>query len=275
MDFPEIDPAVPAEHDFTVGQMVFKADGSPKPVNITPKTLRSSGAITVFYEGDTGTTYEKTETPPSDPGDYIVTYNVAEALPYYTAATGLSAGDLMIEGITDPFFTVDFIATAWNGNGYAPRTVNHDGRTWSVAGVVNTDANDRSVTGDRSLRLRGNNAADNVGGANGLNHLELTSWVKGIKSIEFNYASYSTHSNGVLIVYIQKQGESTWTEIGRTTGCPAWLTGGWQLFKKGSGADPITNDNGNVRFRIEKVYGTSTSNAGSVNIDDVTIVTWE
>jgi hypothetical protein len=52
-------------------------------VSISPKAGKSTGAITIFYEGST--------TVPSSAGAYIVTFNVASAN-FWNAATGLSAG---------------------------------------------------------------------------------------------------------------------------------------------------------------------------------------
>jgi len=86
----------PVAEDFTVtGLQGNIANGGPKAVTVTPKTGKSPGAITVYYNGSAAA--------PSAVGDYGVTFDVAAA-EGWNAAVGLSAGTLEIDSapIDDP-----------------------------------------------------------------------------------------------------------------------------------------------------------------------------
>jgi len=78
----------PAAADYNIGNLSQTA-GSVSAITITPKTGKSGGAVTIYYQGTGGTTYAKSTTLPTAGGTYIVTFDVA-------AASGLSAGTLTI-----------------------------------------------------------------------------------------------------------------------------------------------------------------------------------
>jgi hypothetical protein len=83
-----INPETPVADDYDIsGASTYTYDGSPKSVTISPKTDKSQGNITVYYNG--------VETVPTDAGTYTITFNVA-AVYGWNAATGLSAGTLII-----------------------------------------------------------------------------------------------------------------------------------------------------------------------------------
>jgi hypothetical protein len=69
--------------------------GSVSAVTVTPKSGKSAGTRTVYYEGTEDTTYTKSETLPSVVGTYAVTFDVA-AVTGWNAASGLVAGTLVI-----------------------------------------------------------------------------------------------------------------------------------------------------------------------------------
>jgi hypothetical protein len=77
----------PAAEDFTVSGLSHIFDGSPKTVTITPNHGKSTGAITIYYQGS--------QTAPSAIGSYPVTFDVAAA-GGWSAKTGLSAGTMEI-----------------------------------------------------------------------------------------------------------------------------------------------------------------------------------
>ena len=79
-------------------------DGSAKIVTVTAKPDKSTGTVTVYYEGTGSTTYPKNTIPPSAAGTYAVTFDVA-AKDDWNAASGLSAGTLTIEEV---YYTVLF-----------------------------------------------------------------------------------------------------------------------------------------------------------------------
>ncbi|MDR2941083.1 MAG: hypothetical protein LBV17_00630 [Treponema sp.] len=253
-----VDP-VPA--DFYISGLQVIADGNAKAVSITPKAGKSTGIITIWYEGIGGTSYAKSTTAPSAGGKYAVTFDVASSAGF-NAVNGLAAGTLVIEEFNGQFILIDFEDAVWDGNGYTQRPVSWGGYEWAVSGVVSaTDDNDRKE-GGKSIRFRGGNANDS---GNNTNRVELTNYLtSGIKSIYFDYGSYSSHSGGVIIVSYQKEGGS-WVEAGRTDAIPSWTAGGNALLK----ASYNLNVTGKVRFKIEKLFVGSGSI--SANVDNIII----
>ena len=82
-----VPPEDPIADDFDIIGLEHIWDGSHKEVTITPKEGKSTGQITVFYDGITDL--------PSAIGLYPVTFNVAETQGF-NSAVGLSAGILEI-----------------------------------------------------------------------------------------------------------------------------------------------------------------------------------
>ena len=99
----------PAAADFDFGNLT-QMEGSVTAVTISPKASKSSGAITIYYEGTGDTTYEKSTTLPTVVGTYSVTFDVA-AVTGWKAASGLSAGTLTIEAL--PVFNSISELQAW------------------------------------------------------------------------------------------------------------------------------------------------------------------
>lgn len=91
----------PAASDFDIGNLTQTA-GSVVPVTVTPKAGKSTGAITIFYNGST--------TLPVAVGTYAVTFNVAAATGW-NAATGLAGGILTINPATTDTFDTSFTVT--------------------------------------------------------------------------------------------------------------------------------------------------------------------
>jgi len=79
----------PVATDFNFSNMTQTA-GSVTAVIITPKTGKTSGTITIFYNGSS--------TIPQTAGSYPVTFNVYSA-PGWNAASGLSAGTLTVNAV--------------------------------------------------------------------------------------------------------------------------------------------------------------------------------
>jgi len=254
----------PIASDFNIGGLSAIYDGDTKPVSITPKVGKSQGDITIYYEGIDGTSYAKSTSAPSDGGKYAVTFDVAVS-EGFNAAIGLSAGTLEITIIADTFILVDFEDSAWDSGSYTRRTVNWGGYEWTVSGVVSTtDANDRKE-GNRSVRFRGGGANDT---GDNTNRVELMDYLTGgIKSISFDYASYSSHSGGTIIVSYQIEGED-WVEVDRVTNIPTWTNGGSKMLN----AKFDMNQTGKVRFKIEKLFVGSGSI--SANVDNIVITTY-
>jgi len=96
-----IEKVTPVAADFNIsGIGTFPYDGNPKTVTVTPKEGKSSGTVTVKYNG--GTT-----APSAGAIAYTVTFDV-EATTNFNAVTGLSAGILTItQAVTLNSVTVD------------------------------------------------------------------------------------------------------------------------------------------------------------------------
>jgi len=93
--------ATPIAADFDVGNLTQTA-GSVTEVTIRPKTGKSQGAITIYYNGSTAI--------PQTAGTYTITFDVAAATGW-NAASGLSAETLEITLPSDSsiFFAVEQI----------------------------------------------------------------------------------------------------------------------------------------------------------------------
>jgi len=84
----ENDLQIPVVEDYNIiGIGTFTYDGNPRIVSVTPKEGKSPGLVTVKYNGDT--------TPPSEVGEYTITFDVAAA-PGWDAIIGLPGGTLVI-----------------------------------------------------------------------------------------------------------------------------------------------------------------------------------
>jgi predicted phosphodiesterase len=90
------DDQTPEVGDYDINAIWTQTAGSVTPVTITPKDGKSTGVVTVYYQGIDDTEYEKSETPPTLAGTYAVTFDVA-AVTGWNPASSLSAGTLIIE----------------------------------------------------------------------------------------------------------------------------------------------------------------------------------
>ena len=91
--------------DFSTAQTY---DGTPKAVTVQTKDVIGMGAVKVYYEGSYGTTYTRSETAPTNAGNYKVILAVAEGTNY--RAKEIQAGtltidkaDLTVEDVTEFF----------------------------------------------------------------------------------------------------------------------------------------------------------------------------
>jgi hypothetical protein len=271
----------PVASDFIITGLSAVYDGKPKTVSIKPKTGKSQGAITVYYDGiSTGA--------PSEAGKYDVTFDVAEA-EGFNEAKDLKAGTLAISikipGVTEdadnteetdedftekpaeepiePLSLIDFEDSVWTVGNYTKRAIKWKGYEWTVIGIISASGTNDRKEGKRSLRLRGSNTAD-IG--DNTNRIELMDYLKdGIKSISFDYASYGNHKGGTIILFYQKEEDEDWIEAGRVTNVPPWNEEDGKMLK----AEFNVNVTGKTRFKIEKLYVGSGSI--SVNVDNIVI----
>jgi len=85
----------PAAGDYEVTGNLFQTVGNTESITVEAKAGKSSGAVSVYYRGIQGTTYNKSTTNPSIPGSFLVTFDV-KAADGWNAAIDLVAGNLNI-----------------------------------------------------------------------------------------------------------------------------------------------------------------------------------
>jgi len=120
----------PVVGDYDITGLSATYDGSEKAVTVTPKAGKSTGAVTVKYNGNAAR--------PVDAGTYTVTFDVVAA-GSYIAATGLSAGTLTINRGTPTAANFDISGLTQDYNGSA-RTVTITPKT-GVGAVSNIQYN--------------------------------------------------------------------------------------------------------------------------------------
>ena len=91
--------------DFSTAQTY---DGTPKAVTVQTKDVIGMGAVKVYYEGSYGTTYTRSETAPTNAGNYKVILAVAEGTNYrakeiQAGTLNIDKADLTVEDITEFF----------------------------------------------------------------------------------------------------------------------------------------------------------------------------
>ena len=123
----------PDASDFYIGgASTFTYDGNSKTVSIEPKTGKSQGTVTVYYNGKTS--------PPVNIGTYTVTFDVALADGWY-AANGLSAGTLTIIAVNPNYQTPVAGDYTFEGNG----TFTYDGSARAVTVTPKTGKSQGTV----------------------------------------------------------------------------------------------------------------------------------
>jgi len=141
---PEID-------DFIIGDLT--QDVNDFTFTITSKPDKSSGTITVYYEGIEETVYPKSETEPTEIGLYAVTFDVA-AVTGWNAASGLSAGTLLLSNSTFQTPTVSDYDISGIG------TFEYDGTAKAVTVTAKTDKSGGTIT----VKYNGNTTAPDTAG---------------------------------------------------------------------------------------------------------------
>ncbi|MDR0302433.1 MAG: hypothetical protein LBI04_09015, partial [Treponema sp.] len=132
----------PTAADYDIGKL-SQTVGSITAVTVTPKPGKSSGAITVYYEGIGSTSYAKTTTLPTAVGTYAVTFNVAAAPGFY-AASGLSAGTLTITQAAGTFGSPAAINTIFTSTLTLANLSLPAGYTWNAPATSLSAGNGQS-----------------------------------------------------------------------------------------------------------------------------------
>jgi hypothetical protein len=109
----------PVKDDYTSSSLSLSYDGTEKTVTITPKDGKSTGAVTVFYNGSTA--------KPVNAGSYAISFNVA-ASGKYRAAEGIYFGQLVINPVagTKPVkadFSISGLSAIYNDNVPCPVSI--------------------------------------------------------------------------------------------------------------------------------------------------------
>jgi len=106
----------PTAEDFNIeGAGTHEYDGNPKEVTVTAKPGKTTGKITVNYEGAENTQYAATTNAPTNPGSYKVRFDV-EAAEGWNAMKGLSAGTLDIQQINNATALRSYLSTLSDNN---------------------------------------------------------------------------------------------------------------------------------------------------------------
>jgi len=132
----------PVAGDYDIGNLKQAAGGTIAAVTVTPKSGKSSGARTIYYEGTGNTVYAKSTTVPATSTSvvtYAVTFDVAAASGW-SAATGLFAGvltigtptpvagDYEVNGLAQKFGSVTAVTiTPKAGKSNGARTIYYEG----------------------------------------------------------------------------------------------------------------------------------------------------
>jgi len=293
----------PVASDFTVTGLTATADGGSKAVSIKPKTGKSQGVITIYYEGINGSFYSKRVNAPSAAGKYAVTFDVAAA-DGFNAANGLKAGTLTINlNTAGGNESEDEDTDDDNNDETAEKTAEEE--TEEITGETDYGTDEKKIEpfilidfeddewkgnsyGNRKVEwgeyewlvngIVTTNTGDHKDGKRSLrlrgtssdkgdiaSRIELIDYInRGIESISFDYASYSGNSNGTLILYYLKEDGEDWEEAGRIENIPKWIDGASKMLN----AVFELNISGNVRFKIEKA---AFKDGTSVNIDNIII----
>ena len=119
----------PVAEDFNIGNLT-QTVGSVTAVTITPKTGKSIGTITIYYEGSGGTYYPRSITRPTTAGTYTVTFNVA-AVTGWNAVNGLVAGTLTINPANGTFGNPAAINTTYTSTLTLANLSLPTGYTWN------------------------------------------------------------------------------------------------------------------------------------------------
>jgi len=95
----------PVVEDYIFSENLEQAPGSVTPVTVTVKSGKSTGEVTVYYEGIDGTHYPRSTTVPQTAGAYDVTFDVASVPNNYNGASALFVGVLRIEEVARSYTT--------------------------------------------------------------------------------------------------------------------------------------------------------------------------
>jgi hypothetical protein len=193
------DNQTPVATDYIISGTTVTYDGSIKTVTVTAQSGKSSGAVTVKYDGNT--------TAPSAAGTYTITFDVA-AVYGWNEASGLSAGTLTINPkvIT---FTIDAIsAQTYTGNAIQPTVTVKDFSTtlklntdYTVVFTNNTNAGTATVTitGIGNYAGSSGNKSFTINKATGMSVSAPSMKTKNYNSITIN--TVSTPANGQTVEY--------------------------------------------------------------------------
>lgn len=102
-------PGTPVAGDYLLRKKYQYDDVAVVPVTLTPSYGKSTGALSIYYEGIDGTIYTKSSEVPQTAGTYKVTFDVAAVASAWHGTAGLVAGNLKVMtpgdyklGDTDP-----------------------------------------------------------------------------------------------------------------------------------------------------------------------------
>ncbi|MCL2168131.1 MAG: chitobiase/beta-hexosaminidase C-terminal domain-containing protein, partial [Lentimicrobiaceae bacterium] len=238
---------------------------STSPKTVTLACATEDAAIYYTINGDDPTPSSTLYTTPIDlnaTGNYTIkAIGVKENYDNSAIASAVFSIKIFESGECD--MLEDFEVMTGNG-AYGGATVTLATGQWRIYGYTSMDDNDRRFD-TRAVRLRGNSTADTLSNTNRVEMLFDNP--NGIGTVSFHYASYSSHSGGIInLQYSTNQGV-TWTNVGSSITVPGWIAGGNIMHEASFDVD-IPEP---VRIRITK---NSQTGSTSVNIDNICITNY-
>jgi hypothetical protein len=236
----------PTPADYDIGNLDQDA-GFVTAVTITPKAGKSSGMVTVLYNGST--------TIPQSAGTYTVTFNVAAAYGW-KAANGLSAGTLTVTVL--PQYTITGSGTSFTAtkDGATVGTASQPIQT--VINAIRTDAAGVNI----SIKFGDGTTALNIGTVSA--EFSGTGWGKINLTGKITSAVTDVDKGTILVggaVSINSTADITNTFDGTN------LQGGNAIRQSGTGTVEILGGTVSAQFFAADVAGSLKISGGTVKLD--------
>ena len=169
-----------------------------------------------------------------------------------------------VAGLHAATLTENFETITGTGS-YTGSEVTFASGKWQIYGYTSMTSGSDRYNGTRSIRLRANDSDSTNNGISGANMAQMNfDKSNGVGTVSFKYASYSSHSGGIVYIQYSTDGGLNWSEASTSFTASAWNATTGML-----DASATLNIAGKVRIRVIKKKQSGTTN--SVNIDDIAL----